>query len=209
MTCVTVTNDASAPNASWWARHAHPLKTIFRVLLGVAWLTDGILKYTSGYVSNFLGDVQTSQSTAPGWLSGWYSFWATQATNNSTLIVYTVGTFEVLLGLALLFGFMRKFAYAGGVVLALLIWAVPEGFGGSYAYGSGTTDVGTGIIYAIAFLGLIVISATYGPSRYSLDYFIERRFPGWARIAEFSTSVTSKRAGPAPPTAGGSGSSTP
>jgi uncharacterized membrane protein YphA (DoxX/SURF4 family) len=113
--------------------------------------------------------------------------------------VYTVGTFEILLGLGLIFGFMRKIAYSGGVILALLIWAVPEGFGGSYASGSGTTDIGTGIIYAIAFLGLIVISATYGPSRFSLDYYIERRFPGWARLAEFNTAVTKPGGGPHPP----------
>ena len=174
---------------SWWVRHARPLKTIFRILLGAAWLVDGILKFTSGYVSNFLSDVQASQSTAPGWLSGWYSFWATQATSNSSLIVYTVGTLEIALGVALVFGFMRKIAYSGGVILSLLIWAVPEGFGGSYASGSGTTDIGTGVVYAIAFFGLILVNATYGPSRLSLDYYIERRFPGWARIAEFGHPI--------------------
>jgi uncharacterized membrane protein YphA (DoxX/SURF4 family) len=137
-------------------------------------------------VNNFLGAVQTPQSNAPSWLSGWYSFWTTQATNNATTIVYSVGILEVMLGLALVFGFMRKVAYLGGVVLSLLIWAVPEGFGGPYATNSGGTDVGTGVIYAIAFLGLIVINATYGSSRFSLDYYIERRFPGWARIAEFT-----------------------
>lgn len=183
---------------SWWARHARALKTVFRLLLGVAWLTDGVLKFTSGYTNDFLGDVQNSQSNAPSWLSGWYSFWVTQATNHGTLIVYTVGTFEVLLGLALVFGFMRKIAYGGGVVLSLLIWAIPEGFGGPYTGGSGTTDIGTGVIYAIAFLGLIVVNATYGSSRWSLDYLIERRFPGWARIAEFGGGAPAKIAPPAP-----------
>jgi nitrite reductase (NO-forming) len=176
--------DAVAGNG-WWVRSAPRLKTGFRLLLGVVWLVNGVLKFTSGYVNGFLGDVQTSQANAPGWLSGWFSFWATQATGHATLIVYTVGGLELTLGLALLFGFLRKIAYAGGVVLSLLIWAVPEGFGGPYQSGSGGTDVGTGVIYAIAFLGLVVINATYGPSRWSLDYLIERRFPGWARLAEF------------------------
>ena len=176
-------------STSWWVRNARVLKTIFRLLLGLAWLTDGILKFTSGFVNDFLSAVQTSQASAPSWLSGWFNFWANQANHNATLIVYTVGIFEVLLGLALLFGFMRKIAYIGGVILGLLIWAVPEGFGGPYQSGGGGTDIGTGIIYAIAFLGLIVINATYGPSRFSLDYYIERRFPGWARIAEFGKPV--------------------
>lgn len=153
------------------------MKTIFRILLGVAWLTDGVLKFTSGFVYNFLSAVQASQANAPSWLSGWFSFWATQASANSTLIVYTVGIVEISLGLALLVGFMRKGAYIGGALLGLLICAVPEGFGGPYQTGSGGTDIGTSVIYAIAFLGLIPINATYGPSRYSLDFHIERRFP--------------------------------
>lgn len=136
-------------------------------------------------MNDFLASVQASQANAPSWLSGWFNFWASQASSNSTLIVYTVGTLEVALGVALILGFMRKVAYLGGVVLGLLIWAVPEGFGGPYQSGAGGTVIGTGIIYAIAFLGLIVINAMYGPSRFSLDYYIERRFPGWARVAEF------------------------
>jgi len=170
---------------NWWARNAGGLKTAFRLTLGIVWLFDGVFKFTSGYTGNFLGDVQTSQSNAPGWLSGWYSFWVTQATNQGTLIVYTVGALELALGIALVLGLLRKVAYLGGVVLSLLIWAVPEGFGGPYGAGSGATDLGTGIIYAIAFFGLIVINSTYGPSRWSLDNLIERRFPRWASLAEF------------------------
>lgn len=170
---------------TWWVRHAQPLKTAFRLLLGAVWFIDGVLKFTSGYVSNFLANVQNAQANAPAWLSGWYSFWTAQASSNTTLIVYTVGVLEAVLGLALLLGFMRKVAYAGGVVLSLLIWAVPEGFGGPYQSGAGGTDVGTGIIYALAFLGLILINATYGPSRYSLDYLLEKRWPLWHRVAEF------------------------
>ncbi|HEV2520325.1 MAG TPA: DoxX family membrane protein [Thermoplasmata archaeon] len=189
---------ASLGASTWWVRNAQPLKTLFRLLLGVAWLTDGILKFTSGFVDNFLSSVQNSQANAPGWLSGWFSFWADQANGHATTIVYTVGILELLLGLALVFGLMRKIAYVGGVVLSLLIWAVPEGFGGPYQTGSGGTDIGTGVIYAIAFLGLILINATYGPSRYSLDFYIERRVPKWSRIAEFGDPPSLGKAAMAP-----------
>lgn len=182
---------AALPRLSWWVRRASALKTLFRVLFGVVWLIDGALKFTSGFVNTFPTAVQTAQSNSPSWLAGWYSFWISQAGTNATLIVYTVGGLELLLGLALVFGFLRKVAYLGGVILSLLIWAVPEGFGGPYAGGTGGTDVGAGVVYALLFLGLIVISATYGPSRYSLDHLIERRFPGWARLAEFGTAPVS------------------
>jgi nitrite reductase (NO-forming) len=160
-------------------------------MLGIALAIDGFLKFSSGYNNGqFLSDVQNSQSNDPSWLSGWFSFWATQATNNSNAITFSVGTLELLLGLALIFGFMRKFAYAGGIILTLLIWSVPEGFGGPYTVsGSAATDVGTGIIYAIAFVGLIALDSAFRSNRYSLDYYIERRFPNWARIAEFGTPL--------------------
>ncbi|MCI4347157.1 MAG: DoxX family protein [Thermoplasmata archaeon] len=173
----------------WWVRHAQPLKTTFRVIFGAVWLIDGVLKFTSGFVNNFLTAVLNSQANAPGWLSGWYSFWGSQATANASLIVYTVGILELVLGLALIFGFMRKIAYAAGAILSLLIWAVPEGFGGPYQSGAGGTDVGTGVIYAVAFLGLILINATYGSSRYSLDYYIEKHWPRWGILAEFQRFV--------------------
>jgi thiosulfate dehydrogenase (quinone) large subunit len=193
-----IMTEVNLVGTTWWARNAGPLKTSFRVVLGVVWLVNGVLKFTSGYTSSFLGDVQNSQSNAPSWLSGWYSFWVTQATSNTYLIVYTVGVLETVLGIALILGLMRKVAYVGGAILSLLIWAVPEGFGGPYQSGSGGTDVGTGVIYATAFLGLIVINATYGPSRWSLDHLIERVFPGWARLSEFGRAPVMSIPGPKP-----------
>ena len=65
-----------------------------------------------------------------------------------------------LLGLALIFGFIKKIAYSLGIVLSLLIWSIPEGFGGPY--GPSSTDVGTAVIYAIVFIALILINADLG-----------------------------------------------
>src|SRR5256886_3031064 len=77
---------------------------------------------------------------------------------------------------------MRKVAYTAGFLLSLIIWSVPEGFGGPY--GPSSTDIGTGIIYAFVFLLLMIINATFGPSRGSLDYAIERRWPAWKNASE-------------------------
>jgi uncharacterized membrane protein YphA (DoxX/SURF4 family) len=175
----------------WWPRNAHVTKTLFRILFGVVWLIDGALKFVPGFAAAFSG--QITGSGQPAWLQGWFSFWATQVNGNTAFWAYFVGSLEVALGLALIFGFMRKFAYIGGAILSLFIWAVPEGFGGPY--GPGATDIGTGAMYAMLFLALILINATYGPSKWSLDHLIETRFPRWARIAEFS------RPGPREPAA--------
>jgi uncharacterized membrane protein YphA (DoxX/SURF4 family) len=169
---------------SWWVRHILPIKSVLRVLFGLVWVIAGALKFTSGFVNTFSAAVSNAAANSPGFLSGWYSFWQTQASSQATLIVYTVGVLELVLGIALVFGFLRKVAYFGGALLSLLIWAVPEGFGGPYQGGAGGTDVGAGIVYALVFLGLIVINAAFGPSGYSLDSVIERRWPRWARLAE-------------------------
>ena len=180
-----VDSKLNAPvRGKWWSRHVRPLKTTFRILFGVIWIIDGALKFTSGFVSGFPDAVQASAASAPAWLSAWYSFWVAEATAYPWVIVYTVGLLELALGIALVAGFLRKIAYVGGAALSLLIWAVPEGFGGPYASGAGGTDVGTGAVYALMFLGLMVMNSAFGPSRFSLDYLIERRFPAWAKLAE-------------------------
>lgn len=191
----------SVKGANAWVRNTPWVKTLLRVLFGVVWLIDGALKFTSGFVNNFSQAVSNSAANAPGFLSGWYAFWQTQANSQAYLIVYTVGMLELVLGIALVFGLLRKVAYLGGVVLSLLIWAVPEGFGGPYQGGAGGTDVGTGVIYALVFLGLILINASAGTSRFSLDYLIERRFPGWAQVAEFGVGGKSTPMGSSTSTA--------
>ena len=181
------------------------IKTAIRIVFGLVWIIDGALKFTSGFVDSFPGAVQNAGANAPGWLTGWYTFWMTQANSNASMIVYTVGILELVLGIALILGFARKLAYLGGFVLSLLIWAVPEGFGGPYSVGSGGTDVGTGVIYALVFVALLAFNAGYGPSRLSLDYYLERWMPAWAKIAELRTPVLAGGPATVPATTSGSG----
>jgi uncharacterized membrane protein YphA (DoxX/SURF4 family) len=167
---------------SWIYRNRERLKSGMRILFGVVWGIDGVLKFRPGVVSNFPSSVQNAGNGQPAWLQAWFSFWATQASQNATFWVYLTGALEIALAAALLLGFARKLAYGGGILLSLFIWAVPEGFGGPY--GPSSTDIGTGVVYAFVFLLLMIVNATYGPSRYSLDRLLERRWPGWSRIAE-------------------------
>lgn len=166
----------------WFARNASSLKVVFRAVFGVLWVIAGALKFQPGLVDQFPGMI--SADGQPSWLQGWFTFWAAQAASNAAFWVYLTGTLELAVGIGLIFGLMRKVAYLGGAVLSLFIWAVPEGFGGPYQLGV-STDLGGGIVYAMAFMMLIVINATYGPSKLSLDYWIEKHFPAWAKIAEF------------------------
>jgi len=192
-------------NPSWWARHIHPLNSILRVLMGIVWLVDGALKFYSGYAGSFVTQLQNNQAANPSWLHGWFQFWINATTPNPTAVVYTVGVFELAVGVALVLGVMRKIAYSGGILLGLMIWTIGEGFGGIFMTITPlTTDIGTGIIYSFALFGLVLINAAHGVSRYSLDYYIERVFPGWARLAEFGTPVVGPMTKAAAPSKGSS-----
>jgi uncharacterized membrane protein YphA (DoxX/SURF4 family) len=163
-------------------KNAPVLKTAVRALFGVAWLLDGAWKFQPGMADIFVSMTNQSISMHPAILQPWASFWAGQVAANPNLFVLLIGALELVLGLALIFGFMRKITYTGGILLSLLVWDIAEGLGGVFM--AGVTDVGAGIVYVYVFLLLIIIEATYGTSRYSLDYYIEKRFGWWKKLAE-------------------------
>ncbi len=171
---------------NWFVRNVTALKVVLRVIFGAAWLIDGALKFQPGLVEAFPDLVKKAAEGQPSWLAGWFSFWASTTNSNPSFFVYSVGVLEVAIGTCLTFGLLRKLAYTASFFLSLVIWSVPEGFGGPY--GPGSTDVGTGVVYALASLLFLVVNAVFGPSRYSLDSQIEKRLPGWKKIAEVRSS---------------------
>ncbi len=160
------------------------LKSALRIIFGIVWGIDGAMKFSPGLPDVFPGMVSNAAAGQPAWLAPWFGFWAAQSAINPVFWVYLVGVLELALAFSLIFGFMRKIGYVGGFILSLFIWAVPEGFGGPY--GPGSTDIGTGIIYALVFISLMIINAGYGTSKYSLDALIEKRWPAWRKVSEFS-----------------------
>ena len=164
-------------------KHADTLKSFARMTFGLVWLTDAYFKFQPGFAQNFSSLIQGAASGQPAWLMPWFSFWVSTTMPNPEIWSSIIAFSELAIAISLILGFMRRIGYSGGMLLSLLIWAVPEGFGGPY--GPSSTDIGTGIIYAVVFLMLIIINTTEGPSRYSLDYYIERRFKWWRKLAEF------------------------
>ena len=136
--------------------------------MGVVWLYDGFLKFYSGFSGQFLSTLQGNQASDPSWLANsWDQLWINVTGSNQVAFVYTVGFFEIALGVALILGFMRKLAYTGGIVLALLIWSIAEDFGALFQpINVNSTDIGTGIMYAFALYGLVLINAAHGVSRW-------------------------------------------
>ena len=84
---------------------------------------------------------------------------------------------ETLIAVALITGFARKVTYIAAIVFSVLIWSTAEGFGGPYT--SGASDIGTAVIYAVVFAGLLALSYYAGPARYSADYYLEKKISWW------------------------------
>jgi nitrite reductase (NO-forming) len=163
------------------ARREWP-KSAVRVTFGVIWLVDASLKWMPKFRHDYLNTLQDGAKGQLSWLNPWFTFWIDLQRSAPHTWAYLVAVAETLIAVALILGFARKVTYIIGAVFSLLIWATAEGFGGPYTTSS--TDVGAALIYAVVFVSLLVISAQTGPSRYSVDYLIERRWPGWARVAE-------------------------
>ena len=154
----------------------------FRVAFGLIWLIDAVLKWLPGFRSTYVSAVTGAAQGQPGWLKWWFDFWVKLQTPRPTFFAYLVAVLETLVALAIIFGFARKLTYISSAVFGVVIWAVAEGFGGPYMVGS--SDIGTAIIYAVVSMGLLALCYYAGTSRYSVDYYIEKRISWWWKVAE-------------------------
>lgn len=166
----------------WIVKNAGMLRTVIRVLFGFAWLLAGIYKFQPGMSDTFISVVNDSIGMSPPILVPWASLWAGQVAANPGFYVSMIGILELSIGLAVIFGFMRKIAYVGGALLMIVIWSVGEGYGGVFM--PGATDIGGAVMYAYISALFLLMQAEFGTSRYSLDYYIEKRLKWWKKLAE-------------------------
>jgi len=157
-------------------------KDAVRISFGIIWLIDATLKWLPGFRSGYMSTIMGQADGQPGWLKGWFDFWIRLQHPQATFFAYLVAVAETLIAVALIAGFARKLTYISAAAFSVLIWATAEGFGGPYT--SGSADIGTAIIYAVVFLGLLAISYYAGPSRYSADYYLEKKISWWWKVAE-------------------------
>ena len=163
-------------------------KDALRIGFGIIWLIDAVLKWLPGFKDSYMATIMTTRDGQPGWLRWWFDFWINLQHPAATFFWALVATAETLIAVALITGFARKLTYLSAIGLSLLIWSTAEGFGGPYT--SGSSDIGTAIIYAVVFAGLLALSYYVGPARYSADYYLERKYSWWWRIAELRRPAT-------------------
>jgi nitrite reductase (NO-forming) len=164
----------------WTDTAAGAIRTAF----GLVWAMDAYLKWRPVFFDNYLSYITSIAKGQPQWLLPWFNFWISVIKPDPNLFAWMTRLIETAIAVGLLFGLGRKWIYILGGVFALLIWSIPEGFGGPYA--PGATDVGGGLIYILVFVTLIVMDHVLGRSPYSVDFYLERIFPGWRHVAEWA-----------------------
>jgi len=157
-------------------------KDALRISFGIIWLIDAVLKWLPGFRSGYMGTIMGQAQGQPGWLTPWFHFWINLQHPQMTFFAYLVAVVETVIAVAVILGFARKLSYSAAIVFSLLIWGTAEGFGGPYT--SGASDIGTAVIYAVMFAGLLLLSYYSGPARYSVDYYLETKLSWWWRLAE-------------------------
>ena len=157
-------------------------KDALRIAFGVIWLIDATLKWLPGFRAGYMSTIMGEAQSQPGWLQPWFHFWIRFQHPDAMFLAYLVAVVETLIALALIAGFARKLTYISAIVFSLLIWATAEGFGGPYT--AGAADIGTAVIYAVVFAGLLTLSYYAGPARFSADYYLEKKISWWWRVAE-------------------------
>jgi nitrite reductase (NO-forming) len=172
-------------------------KDALRIGFGLIWLVDAALKWLPGFRAGYMDTIMGEASGQPGWLKPWFHFWINVQHPDAMFFGYLVAVVETLVAVALIAGFARKITYASAAVFSVLIWATAEGFGGPYT--SGASDIGTAVIYAVVFAGLLALSYYTGPSRYTADYYLEQKYSWWWKLAEL------RRPAPAPALAAADG----
>lgn len=181
---------ASRPRPAW-------PKDALRISFGVIWLIDAILKWLPGFRAGYMGTIMGQATGQPGWLKPWFDFWINLQHPQATIFAYLVAVVETLIAVAVIAGFARKLTYSAAIVFSLLIWGTAEGFGGPYT--SGSSDIGTAVIYALVFAGLLALSYYAGPARYSADYYLEKKISWWWRIAELRRPASAQPPAHIPP----------
>ncbi len=142
---------------------------ILRIIFGCIWLIDASFKWSPTFINNFSHYLIEGAQGQPAIVQAWINFWLHTISVNPNFFAIVVAVAETAIALGLIFGFFTRTAMAGGIALAFVIWSTAEGFGGPYI--SGSTDVGTAIIYIIVFVAL-----WFGKSweYYSIDNFITK-----------------------------------
>jgi len=180
--------DAATASAAWLIVAEAAVRAAFGILIAI----DAYLKWQPDFAAHYVGYLQNAANGQPSWLQPWFAMWLRLVTVHTGFFVSATRLIETAIAIGLLLGLARRLTYFGGALFCLLIWSTAGGFGGPYT--SGAANAGPALVYALIFAAAALFEHLLGKSPYSLDYYIGRRFPKWAFLAEWGPV----RSGPPP-----------
>lgn len=175
-----VSRPAALDNGLWISAAVSAVRAAF----GLIWAVNAYLTWRPEFASHYVGYLQNAAQGQPAWLLPWFNLWISAVTPNAELFIWLTRILETLIAVGLLFGLARKWTFIVGGLFSLLIWSTAEGFGGPYA--TGVSNLGPALVYVLLFAALLIFERLVGRTPYSLDYYIEERRPGWAKVAEWA-----------------------
>jgi len=161
-----------------------------RAALGILMAIDAWLKWQPAFAAHYVGYLQNAANSQPHWLQTWFHWWLRVVVAHTGFFVTATRLIETAVAIGLLLGFARRITYSAGALFSLLIWSTAEGFGGPYT--AGAANVGPALVYVLIFIASALFEHFLGSNPYSLDYYIERRYPRWASVAELGPTPTSQ-----------------
>ncbi len=176
-------NDRESIAGAWRAM----ARAALRVAFGIIWVVNAGFTWTSQFANHYVGYLHNAAQGQPAWSAFWFDAWIAVVTPHAGLFVWLTRIITTLLAAALMLGIARKSVYFAGALFSLLVWSTAEGFGGPYVVGA--ANMGAGIVYVLVFIALITINSHFGPSPYSVDYYLEKRWPWWRRVAESGSAA--------------------
>ncbi len=78
-------------STTWLTRNASSLGVALRVIIGIVWLIDGVMKFVWLAPTDVVDMVQTAGQGQPSWLAPWFNFWVSFISSNAAFVLFGVG----------------------------------------------------------------------------------------------------------------------
>ena len=124
------------------------------------WLVDASPKWTPHFINGYLDHLAEGAAGKPDWLQPWFRFLDNVQAPAPRAAAYFISRhcFHEMLIVSSFVWVARKLTYLSAAAFSLMIWAAPEGFGGPYTGRGADVDVGAGLIYALVFISLLLLT---------------------------------------------------
>jgi nitrite reductase (NO-forming) len=138
--------------------------------------------WSSSFAAHVRDYPNTVLRSQPDWLMPWFGTWAAVIVPAPGFFIWLARILTTLIAVFLLIGFARKSTYILGAISCLPLWTLMVGHASPRAFG--TMNLSGAIAYFIFFISLMLMERLTGTTPYSVDYYLENRWPGWQRFSE-------------------------